>query len=445
MSASSPSLYEKFTIESADGKKTVDMSSGVVNFTYYENLFSPTLTAKAIIVNTGNTVKAEDGKVKSLYNGLPLRGGERVVIKIAGNSKVNKDGLDFSKTPEQYFHVSSITNVLVDSGKEILTLNLVSREALTNETSRVGKKFPSTQRISDSVKDIIEKYLSTDKINEIDETQNPYGFIGNMKKPYTVITWLASKSIAYKGDGEDSTAGFLFYETSKGLNFKSIDNLINQRPFGEDYTFNPGVIDKDDPKKDFSILQYGIDRNQDLIGKLERGAYSSMRYYINPVTFGLNPDIVYNSKKYVDKTSNLGSKQITLPKINDDSDLTLGDLPSRIFVGMLDVGTVEKDAKDDGWNDPAKRNADPAKIHSQSMMRYNQLMTQIIEVTIPLNLAINAGSLIRCEFPSLENTERKEADPDTSGLYMIKELAHYFDSNGSYSKLKLVRDSFGRK
>ena len=445
MSASSPSLYEKFTIESAEGKKTVDMSSGVVNFTYYENLFSPTLTAKAIIVNTGNTVKAEDGKVKSLYNGLPLRGGERVVIKIAGNSKVNKDGLDFSKTPEQYFHVSSITNVLVDSGKEILTLNLVSREALTNETSRVGKKFPSTQRISDSVKDIIEKYLSTYKINEIDETQNPYGFIGNMKKPYTVITWLASKSIAYKGDGEDSTAGFLFYETSKGLNFKSIDNLINQRPFGEDYTFNPGVIDKDDPKKDFSILQYGIDRNQDLIGKLERGAYSSMRYYINPVTFGLNPDIVYNSKKYIDKTSNLGSKQITLPKINDDSDLTLGDLPSRIFVGMLDVGTVEKDAKDDGWNDPAKRNADPAKIHSQSMMRYNQLMTQVIEVTIPLNLAINAGSLIRCEFPSLENTERKEADPDTSGLYMIKELAHYFDSNGSYSKLKLVRDSFGRK
>ena len=292
---------------------------------------------------------------------------------------------------------------------------------------------------------VIKKYLNTDKINEIDETQNPYGFIGNMKKPYTVITWLASKSIAYKGDGEDSTAGFLFYETSKGLNFKSIDNLIKQKPFEEDYIFNPGIIDKDDPKKDFSILQYGIDRNQDLLGKLERGAYSSMRYYINPVTFGLNPDIVFNSKKYIDKTSNLGSKQITLPKINDDSDLTLGDLPSRIFVGMLDVGTVEKDASEDGWNDPAKRNADPAKIHSQSMMRYNQLMTQVIEVTIPLNLAINAGSLIRCEFPSLENTERKEPDPDTSGLYMIKELAHYFDSNGSYSKLKLVRDSFGRK
>ena len=37
----------------------------------------------------------------------------------------------------------------------------------------------------------------------------------------------------------------------------------------------------------------------------------------------------------------------------------LGDLPTRIFVGMLDVGTVEKDASDEGWNDPVKRNADP--------------------------------------------------------------------------------------
>ena len=170
-----------------------------------------------------------------------------------------------------------------------------------------------------------------------------------------------------------------------------------------------------------------------------------MRYYINPVSFGLSPDIVFNSEKYINKTSNLGSKKITLPRINDKSNLTLGDLPSRIFVSMLDVGTVEKDATDDGWNDPAKRNADPAKIHSQSMMRYNQLMTQVIEITIPLNVAINAGSLIRCELPSLENTKKKEADPETSGLYMIKELAHYFDSQGSYTKLKLVRDSFGRK
>ena len=56
-----------------------------------------------------------------------------------------------------------------------------------------------------------------------------------------------------------------------------------------------------------------------------------------------------------------------------------------------------------------------------------------------------AGNIIRCEFPQTSDAKRKEPDPETSGLYMIKELAHYFDGKGSYSKLKLVRDTAGRK
>ena len=249
MAAIDKSLYEKFIIESADGKRTADISQGIVAFTYYENIFSPTITARAIVVNTSGTVKGDDGKNKSLYNGLPLRGGERVQIKISGNSKNNRKGLDFSKRPAEYFYVSSITNVLVDSGREIFTLNLTSREALTHETIRVGKKFPTSQKISDSVKDILKNYLKANKINDIDETQNPYGFIGNMKKPFTILTWLASKSIAYNGPKEDSSAGFVFFQTIDGMNFKSIDNLIDQKPFKENYFYSPGVVDKNDPKK----------------------------------------------------------------------------------------------------------------------------------------------------------------------------------------------------
>ena len=185
-------------------------------------------------------------------------------------------------------------------------------------------------------------------------------------------------------------------------------------------------------------------RDRDLIGKLERGAYSSVRYYVNPVSFV--PTIsVFNAKDYQGKANNLGDKEIMLPRIDDRSDKTLGDLPSRIFVGMLDVGTLEKDASDEGWNDPVKRNADPTRIHSQSMMRYNQIFTQVVDIQIPLNTNITAGSIIRCVFPQLSKVKRKQPDPEISGLYMIKELAHYFDGKGSYTKLKIVRDSFGRK
>ena len=35
-----------------------------------------------------------------------------------------------------------------------------------------------------------------------------------------------------------------------------------------------------------------------------------------------------------------------------------------------------------------KNNADPSKFHAQSMMRYNQLLTQVVEITIPLILIL---------------------------------------------------------
>ena len=445
MSAISKSIYEKFIIESADGTRNVDISAGVIAFTYFENIFSPTLTARAIVVNTGNTVRGDDGVMQTVYNGLPIRGGERVLIKIAGNSNTN-EGLDFSDTPSRYFHVGSVTNVLIDEGTETFTLNLISRETITNETVRVGKKFPTSQKISDSVTNILKNYVKTEKEIIVDPTQNPYGFIGNMKKPFTLITWLASKSVPGKGSSKDSSAGFLFYETKDGFNFRSIDNLIDEKPFKKKYIFTPGVINTEDANRDFKILRYGINRNQDLIAKLERGAFSSQRYYVNPVSF--KPSIsVFKASDYLKESgmSKLGSKPIDLPRIDDKSDKTFGDLPTRIFVGMLDVGTVEEDASDEGWNAPSKLNADPAKIHAQSMMRYNQLFTQVLEITIPLNSSLTAGNLITCEFPQTSQSKRKEPDPETSGLYMIKELAHYFDGKGSYSKLKLVRDSFGRK
>ena len=443
MAAVDASIYEKFTVESADGSRTVDIRQGVVGFVYYENILAPSITATVVVVNTGGTIRGENGKMQGIYNGLPLRGGERVIIKIAGNSKSN-DGLDFSKNVTQYFYVASIQNVDVSAEKELFTLHLVSRESITNQTIRVGRKFPTSQTISDSVSDIIKDYLKSDKFGTIDQTQNKYGFIGNLKKPFSVITWLASKSVAYEGPGKDSTAGFLFYETQEGFNFRSIDNLINQDPFIEDYTYSPGVVKFDDPSKDFKIIKYSIDRNQDLMGKLQRGAYSSERYYINPVSF--KPDIRhFKSTDYMgdDGINNLGDEKITLPSIDDDK--SLGDLPTRIFVGMLDVGTVEKTTTDKGWNDPAERNADPAKTQAQSMMRYNQLMSQIVEITVPLNTNLNAGGVIRCIFPSIDRSKRKSPDVQSSGLYMIRELAHYFDSKGSYTKLKIVRDSSGRK
>ena len=291
MAAIDKSIYEEIVIESADGSKTVDIGQGVMQIRYFEDLFSPNITATIFVVNTGNTVEGKDGKLTTIYNGLPLRGGERVVMKIAGNSDLNK-GLDFSES-SLYWHVKSVTGVMIDEQQESFMLNLVPREAITNETSRVGKKYPASSSISDSVKDIIKKYLKTEKEVECDKTQNPYGFIGNLRKPFTILMWLASKSVPGTVSGEDATAGYFFYETQDGYMFKSIDQLIDDEPYETDYEYSSGVI-ANDPNNDFKILSFQASKNQDLMEKLKRGAYCSHRIYFNPLTFTYtNPEKDY--------------------------------------------------------------------------------------------------------------------------------------------------------
>ena len=96
MAAKDKSIYETFTIRSNDGSKTIDLRGGIVSFSYFENVFSPMITAQVLITTTGNVIADEDGDTTSIYNGLPLRGGEKVSFKIPANSENNVD-LDFTE------------------------------------------------------------------------------------------------------------------------------------------------------------------------------------------------------------------------------------------------------------------------------------------------------------------------------------------------------------
>jgi len=443
------SIYEELILESNDQKRTVDIRTGTVSIDYYEDIFSPTITAKIQVGNTGDSIQAQDnegnatGAFQSIYNGLPLRGGERVSLKIAGNSGTNP-GLDFATDEKDYLYVSSISNVISESQREFFELNLVSREAITNETTRVPKKFPTSQSISDSVESIIKEYLKTDKIDKIDKTQNKYGFIGNLRKPFTVLVWLASKGVP-ETSKKDATAGYVFFQTQDGFNFRSIDNLISQTPrksfndkeFVYDYTdVNQSGYERDN---NFKILQYTTNRNQNLIEKLRLGTYSSYRMFYNPLTFEFTPPEkgTFKLNDYVSGVSNLG-QELELPKISSSSNISLGDSPTRLITQVLDIGTMDPNVSKDG-------NSDPFKYQSQAIMRYNILFTQTLSMTVPSNTNLRAGDIITCNFPKISREDGKKYDDEQSGLYMIKELCHHFDTEGSYTSMTLIRDTFGIK
>ena len=418
MEALKRSVYEEIIIESTDGSKTVDIAPGTVMIDYYEDIFSPTLTAKLQVTNDGASIKGEDGTLQSIYNGLPLRGGETVTLKIKGNNEQNP-GMDLS------FFVSSISNVIAKKKTESFTLNLVSIGAITNETSRVGRKYPTSNKISESVKDIVKNYLSDQRKVDVDPTQNPYGFIGNMRKPFTLLMWLASKSVPEKSK-DDATAGYLFYETVTGFHFRSIDSIIDGKPVAKYYSSE--IIKQGN--NDYKIIRYSTSLNEDVLGKLQRGAYCSYRIFFDPLTFNYTDPTKGPFKLEDYKSAKTLGKDVVLPG-------NLGNAPSRYVTAIMDRGTMEKGAS-------KKENADPTLSQSQALMRYNSIFSQKLSMTVPSNTNLEAGDIIECEF-ALSTREKSAIDTEQSGLYMIKELCHHFDVSGSYTSLTLIKDTFGTK
>ena len=428
MSARESSEYQEIIIESNDGSKTVDLRLGVVAFRYYEDLFSPTITAKMIVVNTGGSVPGKDDKYESIYSGLPIRGGERVSVKIKPNG--NNALLDFASKAEDYFYVSSVNNIIKEGQRELFALDLVSREAITNETTRVHEKFKRDLRISDSVRKIGEDYLKTDI--DADVTQNQYGFYGNLKRPFNLLVWLASKAVP-----EDGLAGFFFYQTKSGFKFKSVDRLISDGVSSpkETYTYyeaSQDVIETDD----YKILNYGIERNNDLLKKLRLGTYSSFFAEFNPATgvFTKPENGKFNLNDYTNKTKNLGNDP-EIPKVVSDSGFTLADMPSRIVASVANIGTVDSNV---GSIFP---NGSGLLYQRQALMRYNLLFMQQLSMTIPVNTRLEVGDVIKCNFPRI--SAANEYDREQSGLYMIKELCHSFDGTQSLTSMKLIRDTYG--
>ena len=274
--------------------------------------------------------------------------------------------------------------------------------------------------------DIMAENTIDDKI-DIEPTKNSYGFVGKGRGALNIILDLCRRSVPVKGD-----AGYFFYQTQDGFKFKSIDNLTKQQSKAT-YTYTEVNESSIITNNDFRILNYTIDRNQNLLEKLRLGTYSSIRVTFDPLNFEMNQKTFKFDESVV--TDSLGNK-ITLPRLSEGSDLTLKDSPSRIFSQVIDRGTIDPDVS-------TEPNADPIKNIAQSAMRYNVLVTQLLSVTVPCNTDLRAGDIITCQFPKLSRQDSERFDSDTSGKYIIKELCHHFDPDRSFTSMKLVRDAFG--
>ena len=404
-------IIKKISKSTARGTRTDtkshDIKGKVTNFRYYESLYSPVTTALLVYIDAGDSLKST----------IPIKGNERLNFKI--ESKYGT--LDFSKQGASML-INSVPEAGKESNREAVILPLISTYELKDKSEQIFKKY-NNLTVDDSVRRICQKILKAPKDRIfVDSCKNVYDFRGSGKNPIELILRLAKKAVPVKGD-----PGYFFYETQKGLNFRSVSVLVSQEPKAT-YTYT-GMFRAQDEGNDYKIMmEPKFTKDQDIMQAVNSGTYVSRNVFFNP-----------QNAKYIEKIYKInqeGKIEKTLGKdVEVDEELEASIVRTNMHV--LDVGSLQSGVSD-------AINNTPLEWQAKSTMRYNTLHTQMLEIQVPCNLSLVAGDVIKVEIENLNAEKCNEGiNKHQSGKYLILHLCHSFSANESITSLTLVRDTYG--
>ena len=433
--SSEPSFIKQIDIVSNKNNKTVSsIVNGTIRLMYYESILQDSIRASVTFVDSGNAIFDDKGISKTVLEGLPIVGQEKVDIKFEDN---NQNELKLT------LYVNKVTPVYDDTTKQMVQLDLVSREFILNEKVRLNTRFDG--KISDHIRKILtnNSYLGTEKNIDIEETSNDYNFIGNNRKPYYTMNWLSKKAVSASNQKKGDSAGYFFFETSDGFKFKSIDGLLSQKKKKSIiYNQSPDSRGQNLPAGyDVKALEYVKDNSVDVQDKLQMGAFSTRTILFDPFTCEYR--VITPNAKEKENSLKLAGKE--LPALNKEFEREGKNKDfSRTTYYLLDTGTLPSGSTKQQLQKSKEENFEYKNILNQSIMRYGQLFSMKTTITIPGDFSLSAGDVVFLDAPEL-SSESERVNKEYGGLYIIADLCHFITPKGTHTKLNLVRDSFGRK
>ena len=428
-----PAQVSKAEIKANEGGKTANLVNGFVNIMYYESILQDSVKVDFIFTDTGNSI---DGK--SVMEGLPIVGTEDFELEFEDNQEIK---LEFGGKNKNTLIVNKVTPRTVDTAKSVVTLNLVSEEFIRNEEGASVINVRMDGKLSDHITNILENFLITEKELDIEETSNNYNFVGNNKKPYYTMNWLSKFGVPSKDGESGSTAGFFFWETSEGFKFKSIDSLFAQDS-KKKFIYNGTDDGKGIPAGyDGKILEQTTDNRIDYQSKIRMGAYGTKLVVFNP--FDCFYEVVPQTAEETEGGTTGGGE--ALPTFNKKFKNPSAEQNfTRTTFMLIDTGTLPSGDGKEQVDKNEEPNFEAQTVLNQGIRRYNQMFQQQMSVTIGGDFELHAGDAIYIDTPSVKAETDDEMNKETGGKYIIADLCHYVTSKETYTKLNVVRDSFGR-
>ena len=423
----------------------VDLIASVVGLTLFEDIFSMTVSGTVAIADSVN-----------LASYGPLLGQEYLHLKISTPTFDDESSvIDFSKNA---FLVHSISNrEKITDGVQGFTLSFVSPELVRNQRLKV------TQSLTDTWSDIVEKmltdpaYIDTKKKINIEPTAGIKKFVAPNVRPLDIVV-LAMKQAVSEFQGEPT---YLFYETLKGFNFRTLASHYNDKSQLEYIVTEPGTNPVGTKHYDVlrelrTVINYEIVSNNDSIANYRTGMFGSKL---------ITHDII--NKKYTTRTYNYHDEfsveshivsGVTAGKIEyplasaiklNEKGLRVSDFPARTFVMPTSL-SGDADSQHQTENNTSPYMAyDPHKWLQRRNSQMIQLQNSLqVNIMTHGNTLINAGDKVILNLPYTSSAKpplNEKFDRFYKGPFLIKRIRHDFIMTSSPKMhrmhINLVKDS----
>lgn len=429
------SQIKLFELYSNYKQEPTEVSSSCIELTYYESILDSTLRASTTFTDTGYR-KNKDGVSVFEKDDVNITSGEKIHLKI-----VDGYGTELKFENDNHLCVNGPLTANVQTvNKVIYGLNMYSKESVDNNDASNWVYGKYEGRIPESVESILKNCLKTPKKIILDDGLNSYSFLGHAEKPLYLCTSLGKRTVPDLPNAFGNLAGYLFYETYDGYNFRSIDKLFTQKP-KKRYAYTE-IIGEIPDEYDGVLLEFPSTGAINLNDSIVSGAFTNIRKQTYDRMKGTYSENSHSSKNSYLEYNNGGKEQAKIAshtqiqeKVTRHTNATSPD------TGICPAGRkLEQQIRLS-----QKENFNLDEIKRQSIMRYNQLFTHKISIAIAGDFSLRAGDLIYCDFAEVSGKVNRVVSQKLGGIYMIADIAHRITKNNCYTRMNLVRDSIYRK
>ena len=418
----------------------VDLTQVITEVNIYEELQSHSLSADITFFDDKDAV--------SFY---PIVGNEYVRLKIGTPDRTGDGQINFTK---HTFVVYKISQKIDAQQGSFVSLKLTTQEIFNNVRRRVSQSYRG------NFHEIVEKifrdknYLDSKKdfITE-EDTGGGAVLIPNMH-PFDAIDMISQKAATDK-----NSSSFLFFETTRGYKFLSLEKLFS---IGSVFSLNVGQ-GADFQKKNVNPQEQNLNlveenkmiSNNDILNSTKTGLYASklIIHDIHNKSYSVKTFSYKNEfNKNVDVENLSGGKGHPLfpldsilnedeNKISDFNDALL-TVQSTDRTSFISPNTVYPN-----YNKPiSKVNPEENtlnRFHKFSML--NNGLAHFLEIVG--NTALEVGDIVTLSFPKNQKNSGEFRDEKLSGNYLITKLRHFFSFAGDAKHrigMEVVKDSVGQ-